>query len=118
MDRALVASVLAYERGPGTWTPAEVACAHTALSQPASHLWLFSSSQAIEHLIESKGTNLGELLAAVSQLCIDTDADPVDAAAVEPGLIEKQLIHMGSPQRAISGGRGVFWETPKSDDLI
>lgn len=48
---ALVASVLAYERGPGTWTPAEVACAHTALSQPASHLWLFSSSQAIEHLI-------------------------------------------------------------------
>lgn len=41
-----------------------------------------ATDEAIEHLIESKGTNLGELLAAVSQLCIDTDADPVDAAAV------------------------------------
>lgn len=48
---ALVAPLLAYERGPGTWTPAEAERARAALAQPASHQWLFSSSQAIDHLL-------------------------------------------------------------------
>jgi uroporphyrinogen-III synthase len=47
---AQVASVLTYQRRPGQWTPAQQALARSALQAPGEHLWLFSSSQAIEHL--------------------------------------------------------------------
>lgn len=48
---ATVTPVLAYQRGPGTWQAHEQALARAALAQPATHQWLFSSSQAIDHLI-------------------------------------------------------------------
>lgn len=38
--------------------------------------------EAIEALRESVGPNLSELLAAISQLCVDIETDPIDAAAV------------------------------------
>jgi len=38
--------------------------------------------EAIEALRESVGPNLSELLSAISQLCVDIETDPIDAAAV------------------------------------
>ncbi|NBU31601.1 MAG: DNA polymerase III subunit delta [Actinobacteria bacterium] len=38
--------------------------------------------EALEALRESVGSDLGELLAAISQLCVDIESDPIDAAAV------------------------------------
>lgn len=49
---AHVEAVLSYRRGPGNWTPAQQALARQALQSPAQHLWLFSSSQAIDHLAQ------------------------------------------------------------------
>jgi uroporphyrinogen-III synthase len=48
---AQVTSVLTYQRGPGEWSPAQQALARAALAQPEGHVWLLSSSQAIDHLI-------------------------------------------------------------------
>lgn len=48
---AQVSSVLTYQRGPGEWTPAQQALARAALAQPSQHVWLLSSSQAVDHLV-------------------------------------------------------------------
>lgn len=48
---ATVHAVLTYQRGPGEWSPAQQQLASQALSQPSRHIWLFSSSQAIDHLV-------------------------------------------------------------------
>jgi uroporphyrinogen-III synthase len=42
--------VQAYRRGAPAWTAAERARCDAALAAPASHLWLFSSSEAAGHL--------------------------------------------------------------------
>lgn len=47
---AQVSSVLTYQRGPGQWSPAQQTVARQALLHPGQHVWLFSSSQAIDHL--------------------------------------------------------------------
>lgn len=47
---ATVSSLLTYQRGPAPWTPAEQTLARQALASPAQHIWLFSSSQAIDFL--------------------------------------------------------------------
>lgn len=49
---ASVNPVLTYQRGPGEWSPAQRTVAAEALAQPDRHIWLFSSSQAIDHLAE------------------------------------------------------------------
>lgn len=46
-----VTAVQAYQRGPGPWSEAQQDLARQALADPASHVWLFSSSQAIDHLV-------------------------------------------------------------------
>jgi uroporphyrinogen-III synthase len=48
---AQVEALLTYQRGPGHWGPAQRQLAHDALAHPAAHTWLFSSSQAIAHLV-------------------------------------------------------------------
>lgn len=48
---ALVQSVLTYQRGPGQWRAEHRHRAQRALQAPADHIWLFSSSQAIDHLL-------------------------------------------------------------------
>lgn len=49
---AQVEFVQAYRRSLPQWTPPQQALLHQVLSQPANHLWLFSSSQSIQHLLE------------------------------------------------------------------
>lgn len=49
---AQVASVLTYQRGPGQWGADQQALARQALQQPDHHLWLLSSSQAIDFLVQ------------------------------------------------------------------
>lgn len=49
---ATVHAVLTYQRGPGEWAPAQQKLASEALREPEQHIWLFSSSQAIDHLVE------------------------------------------------------------------
>jgi uroporphyrinogen-III synthase len=44
---AQVHTVLCYQRGPAPWTPAQQALARQAWAQPAGHLWLCSSSEAL-----------------------------------------------------------------------
>ena len=48
---AHVDRVVAYRRMPSLWTPELQALTLDALARPACHLWLFSSSEAIGHLI-------------------------------------------------------------------
>lgn len=48
---ATVSSILTYQRGPGEWHPAQQALAKAAFTQPDRHVWLLSSSQAIDHLV-------------------------------------------------------------------
>lgn len=48
---AHVEAVQAYQRGPGAWTPAQQTLAQQALAAPQTHVWLLSSSQAIDHLV-------------------------------------------------------------------
>ncbi len=47
---ATVKTLLTYQRGPARWTPEQSALAQTASQRPEQHLWLLSSSEAIEHL--------------------------------------------------------------------
>jgi uroporphyrinogen-III synthase len=47
---ASVNVLLTYQRQPGIWTPAQQALARGALASPHGHIWLFSSSQAIDNL--------------------------------------------------------------------
>lgn len=49
---AAVDVVQAYARGPGQWTPSQQACAREALAQPNNHVWLLSSSQALDALLD------------------------------------------------------------------
>lgn len=49
---ATVRAVLTYQRGAGEWSPAQRQLASQALNQPDDYIWLFSSSQAIDHLVE------------------------------------------------------------------
>jgi len=47
---ARVEFVAAYQRRAPRWGAAEQALAEAALAAPAAHLWLFSSSESIDHL--------------------------------------------------------------------
>jgi uroporphyrinogen-III synthase len=49
---AQVSSLLTYQRGPGSWTPDQQDLARQALSAPENHIWQFSSSQAIDFLVD------------------------------------------------------------------
>ncbi len=49
---AEVKTVQAYRRGPGDWAPAAQALACQALAAPAAHVWLLSSSEAVDHLVQ------------------------------------------------------------------
>ncbi|MEY4765371.1 MAG: hypothetical protein RI907_2044 [Pseudomonadota bacterium] len=44
---AEVVTVLTYQRGPAPWSPQQAQLARTAWLQPASHVWLASSSDAL-----------------------------------------------------------------------
>ncbi len=52
---ATVNSLLTYERQASQWTPAQRTLADTAYASPTSHLWLFSSSEAVQYLINRMG---------------------------------------------------------------
>ncbi len=56
---AHVEAVQAYQRGHGAWTSAQEALARQALIAPQAHVWLFSSSQAIDHLVAHHLPGLG-----------------------------------------------------------
>lgn len=47
---AEVHTVLTYQRGPSVWSPAQSALAEQAWAQPQDHLWLVSSSDALQLL--------------------------------------------------------------------
>ena len=49
---AQVEFVQAYRRSLPQWSPQQQALLGQVLTQPADHLWLFSSSQSIQHLLE------------------------------------------------------------------
>jgi len=50
---AQVAHLAAYRRTAPAFDAAQAELLHAALAEPAAHLWLFSSSEAIEHLMAS-----------------------------------------------------------------
>jgi uroporphyrinogen-III synthase len=51
--RALVSNVAAYRRVPPQFDAAASELLHAALQRPSSHLWFFSSSEAIDNLMQS-----------------------------------------------------------------
>lgn len=56
---AQVAAVVCYQRGPSTWTDAQRSLARAALASPEHYLWLFSASEAVQHLVEHHLPSLG-----------------------------------------------------------
>lgn len=50
---ATVAPLLTYQRGAAHWSPAQQVLAQAAAGQPGGHRWLFSSSEAIDHLTDT-----------------------------------------------------------------
>lgn len=50
---AQVSAVLAYQRHAARWTAAQKQQAQQAIEHPDQHTWLFSSSEAIDHLIHT-----------------------------------------------------------------
>jgi uroporphyrinogen-III synthase len=53
---ALVSTLAAYRRMPPRFDAEEQASLRAALESPASHLWSFSSSEAIDNLVEAAGS--------------------------------------------------------------
>jgi len=49
---AQVTSLLTYQRGPSAWTPDQQDLARQALISPDTYIWQFSSSQAIDFLVD------------------------------------------------------------------
>jgi uroporphyrinogen-III synthase len=49
---ALVSTLQAYRREHRPWSSAQQALAMQALATPTEHVWLFSSSEAIDHLVD------------------------------------------------------------------
>jgi uroporphyrinogen-III synthase len=49
---AQVDSLVVYRRAPAQWTSEALALAEQALSDPSNHLWFFSSSEAVAHLLQ------------------------------------------------------------------
>ena len=76
-------ALLCYQRGPGHWTPDQQALAHAALAEPSAHMWLFSSSQGIEHLVTQ---HLPALPA-----CPSTDWSQARALSTHPRSTERAL---------------------------
>lgn len=73
---AEVQAVLCYQRGPAQWSTTERERALRALQHPEQHLWLFSASAAIDHLVRhqlptlaSSATSAGEALHHLRALC-------------------------------------------------
>jgi uroporphyrinogen-III synthase len=52
---ALVTTLAAYRRMPPRFDPDEQAALRAALEAPASYLWSFSSSEAIDNLVKAAG---------------------------------------------------------------
>lgn len=52
---ATVKSVLTYQRQAAVWDAAMQALANRAHAEPAAHLWLLSSSEAVDHLLQAQG---------------------------------------------------------------
>ena len=50
---ARVTALLTYQRSAAHWTPTQQALAHAAVQHPHDHRWLFSSSEAIDHLTDT-----------------------------------------------------------------
>ncbi len=59
----------AYSRGPALSTPAERRSMAQALAEPERHLWFFSSSEAVGHLLESGVLAQPALQAALANSC-------------------------------------------------
>lgn len=78
---AQVNALLCYQRGPGHWTPAQQALARAALAAPSAHVWLFSSSQGIEHLV-------AQHLHALPS-CPSTDWSQARALSTHPRITER-----------------------------
>ena len=86
---ALVQPQLCYQRGPGHWSTAQQALARTALIAPDRHVWLFSSSQAMDHLLTSHLPELPDRP--------DTDWSQTRALSTHPRITERAR-HMGITQ--------------------
>lgn len=50
---ARVSAALVYQRGPARWSPEQQRLASQARQRPADHVWLLSSSEAIDHLVQA-----------------------------------------------------------------
>lgn len=53
---ATVRPVLTYHRQAAQWSPPQQALARQAHQAPSRHLWLLSSSEAVDHLLAHQGT--------------------------------------------------------------
>jgi uroporphyrinogen-III synthase len=83
---ARVAHLSAYRRAAPQLDPAARALLAGALAAPASHLWLFSSSQAIDHLasLVPPGTSWGEARAIATHPRIVARAHQLGIARTIP----------------------------------
>lgn len=86
---AQVDFVAAYRRAPPRWDAAAQALLTSALTQPADHLWFFSSSESIDHLV----------------------AHLASAALVLPAGAQALATHPRIAERARSAGFTPVWQS-------
>jgi uroporphyrinogen-III synthase len=80
---AQVAHLSAYRRAAPAFTPAATALLDEALARPGEHLWFFSSSEAIDHLVASlPGADFGRARAIATHPRIVARARRCGFAAV------------------------------------
>jgi uroporphyrinogen-III synthase len=77
---AQVEVVVCYQRGPSIWTEAQQSLVRGALAHPAQHLWLFSASEAVQHLVAHHLPALG--------MPASPDGWPIRALCTHPRVAE------------------------------
>lgn len=75
---AKVSPLLTYQRGPGRWEAQHQDLACAALARPEQHIWIFSSSEGIHHLVTTHLPNL--------PACPDADWSKARALCTHPRI--------------------------------
>lgn len=91
---ATVNFVAAYRRAEPDWDASALALLARALAQPADHLWLFSSSESIEHLTRHLAQSNPPLALPAGARALATHPRIAGTARLA-GFAQVQLVHPG-----------------------
>jgi uroporphyrinogen-III synthase len=89
---AKVELLAAYRQAPPLWTPGELRQLDALLAAPDEHAWLFSSSQAVRHLLAAVGTRGEPALAALRRMTVLATHPRIAETALQAGLTQVSAV--------------------------